>query len=192
MHKYSKLLLVLGLAGVLSIALLAGSALAQGTTPNPQSYGTGCDGMDAGMMQSGMMGHGVMHGAGYGMMGTGVMRGVGHSMMGTGMMRGLSQATHHSGMMGGAWSAETAITGTVPFDCPMAEDSDAASALPTSLEQARVNAEKYLTDHVPGASLAENQQVSCGHYTFDVLKDDKPAGRLSVNGYTGQVWHQAE
>ena len=105
MNKYSKLLLVLGLAGVLSIALIAGSALAQGTTPNRQSYGAGCYDMGAGMMQYGTMGHGMMRGAGYGMMG---------------MMRGMGQGTHHSGMMGDAWSAGTAITGTVPFGCPMA------------------------------------------------------------------------
>ena len=173
MNKYSKLLLVFGLAGVLSIALLAGSAMAQSTTPNRQSNGTGCYGMDAGMMQFGMMGHGMMRGAGYG------------------MMRGMGQGTQHYGMMGGAWSAGTAITGTVPFGCPMAGAWGAASTLPTSLEQARVNAEKYLTDNLPGASLAESQQVYCGHYTFDVLQDDKSAGTLSVNGYTGQVWHQA-
>lgn len=178
MNKYSKLLLVFGLAGVLSIALLAGSAMAQGTTPNRQSYGSGCYGMGAGMVQSGMIGQGMMHGAG-------------HGMMGTGMMRGMGQGTQHHGMMGGAWSAGTAITGTVPFDCPMAGAWGATSTLPTSLEQARANAEQYLADNLPGTSLGENQQVYCGHYTFDVVKDDKPAGRLGVNGYTGQVWHQA-
>ena len=110
MNKYSKLLLVFGLVGALSIALLASSALAQGATPNRQSYGAGCYDMGAGMM----------HGAGRGMMGQGMMRGAGYGMMGMGMMRGQGQGTQHYGMMGGAWSAGTAITGTVPFGCPMA------------------------------------------------------------------------
>ena len=28
-----------------------------------------------------------------------------------------------------------------------------------------------------------------GYYTTDFLLDGKPAGMLSVNGYTGQVWY---
>ena len=186
MNKYFKLLLVFAFAGVLSIALLAGSAMAQGATPTRQYYGAGCYGMGPGTM-----GHGSMYGASTGMMGQGMMYGAGPGMMRMGGMRGMGQGAYNSGMMGGAWSTGTEITGTVPPGCPMAGAWGATSTLPISLEQARINAEQYLADNLPGTSLGENQQVYCGHYTFDMVKDDKPAGRLGVNGYTGQVWHQA-
>jgi hypothetical protein len=28
-----------------------------------------------------------------------------------------------------------------------------------------------------------------GYFTFDVLRDGRPVGMLSVNAYTGQVWY---
>jgi hypothetical protein len=46
--------------------------------------------------------------------------------------------------------------------------------------------------HLPGAK-ADSALPFYGYYTLDILRDGQPAGMLSVNGYTQQVfvhtWH---
>jgi hypothetical protein len=57
-----------------------------------------------------------------------------------------------------------------------------------TLEAAREKAQQYLDDAQPGAVLAEGGVSFYGYYTFDYQVDGKPAGMLSVNGLSGQVW----
>ena len=60
-------------------------------------------------------------------------------------------------------------------------------------EQAIEIAQKYLDANIPGATPATDPTKFYGYYTLDFEKDDKVAGMLSVNGYSGQVflhtWH---
>jgi hypothetical protein len=58
-----------------------------------------------------------------------------------------------------------------------------------TVEKARTAAQQWLDDNQPGAKLADDEMQFYGHYTMDFLKNGKPAGMLSVNGYTGQVWY---
>ncbi len=58
-----------------------------------------------------------------------------------------------------------------------------------SEQQARTNAQKFLDTKFPGTVLAGDTMAFPGYYTTDFLLDGKPAGMLSVNGYTGQVWY---
>ena len=58
-----------------------------------------------------------------------------------------------------------------------------------TVEQARTAAQQWLDANQPGAKLADDEMQFYGHYTMDFLKNGKPAGMLSVNGYTGQVWY---
>jgi hypothetical protein len=62
-------------------------------------------------------------------------------------------------------------------------------SMSVKVEQARTAAQQWLDDNQPGARLADDEMQFYGHYTMDFLKDGKPAGMLSVNGYTGQVWY---
>lgn len=74
------------------------------------------------------------------------------------------------GMMGGWWNrpaGPTAIT----------------------VAQARAAAQGWLDANLPGATLADDEMQFPGYYTMDFLQDGKPAGMLSVNAYTGQVWY---
>lgn len=56
-------------------------------------------------------------------------------------------------------------------------------------------AQTYLDTYFSQAKLTADSKAEpfYGYYTIDVDKDGKPAGMLSVNGYTGQVfphtWH---
>jgi hypothetical protein len=54
--------------------------------------------------------------------------------------------------------------------------------------QAKKYAQKYLDANFPGA-IAEDVHAFYGYYTIHVITDDKVSGMLSVNSYTGQVWH---
>ena len=91
----------------------------------------------------------------------------GQGMMGRGMMGG--------GMMGGYTAPNT--TG------PMSVTAD----------QARQIAQRYLDTYQPGAQADQKPDPFYGYYTIEILRDDKPVGMLSVNGYTQQVlvhtWH---
>jgi hypothetical protein len=73
-------------------------------------------------------------------------------------------------MMGGQWKQQSG---------PMA----------VTVDQARTAAQQWLDANQPDTKLADDEMQFYGHYTMDFLKDGKPAGMLSVNGYTGQVWY---
>jgi hypothetical protein len=65
--------------------------------------------------------------------------------------------------------------------------------MPVTADQARQIAQRYLDTYQPGAQADQKPDPFYGYYTIDTLRDDKPVGMLSVNGYTQQVlvhtWH---
>ena len=58
-----------------------------------------------------------------------------------------------------------------------------------SLAQARTSAQNFLDLKFPGAKLPQDSMTFPGYYTMDFEIDGKPAGMLSVNAFTGQVWY---
>jgi hypothetical protein len=62
-----------------------------------------------------------------------------------------------------------------------------------SAAQAVQAAQRYLDTYLPGARAATDPDQFYGYYTIEILRNDKPSGMLSVNGYTQQVflhtWH---
>lgn len=60
--------------------------------------------------------------------------------------------------------------------------------LTVTLDDARKDAQAYLDAALPGTKVEEDGLAFYGYYTFDVTRDGKIVGMLSVNGYTGQVW----
>jgi hypothetical protein len=61
-------------------------------------------------------------------------------------------------------------------------------APPVSRERARQLAQEFLAQTYPGTAADEGTELY-GYFTFDVLRDGRPVGMLSVNAYTGQVWY---
>lgn len=88
-----------------------------------------------------------------------------------GMMGGLN------GMMGGIFNNSTTVSATMKV---------------TSDQAAKI-AQQYLDQQFPGYQAAASPDPFYGYYTIDIMKDDKPTGMLSVNGFSGQVflhtWH---
>jgi hypothetical protein len=91
-------------------------------------------------------------------------------MGGYGMMGG-------AGMMGGYYN----------------NSSSASTQMTVSAEQALQLAQQYLDQQYPGYKTATDADPFYGYYTIDIMKDNQPAGMLSVNGYSGQIflhtWH---
>lgn len=60
-------------------------------------------------------------------------------------------------------------------------------------EQALKIAKEYLDQQFPGYQVAADADPFYGYYTIDIMKEGKPTGMLSVNGFSGQVflhtWH---
>ena len=65
--------------------------------------------------------------------------------------------------------------------------------MPVTAQQALQIAQKYLDQQYPGYKTAQDADPFYGYYTIDIMKDGQPAGMLSVNGLSGQVflhtWH---
>jgi len=57
-----------------------------------------------------------------------------------------------------------------------------------TIQRARQIASQYLATALPGTTPDEGTAFY-GYFTFDVERDGKPFGMLSVNAYTGQVWY---
>lgn len=74
-------------------------------------------------------------------------------------------------MMGGYW-----------FGAP-------STVMTVAVDQARAKATEFLHLNLPGTALENSTDTFYGYYNIDVLKDGKPIGMLSVNGYTGAVWY---
>jgi hypothetical protein len=102
----------------------------------------------------------------YGSMGGfgGMMGGFGRMMGGGGMLRGL-------------------------YKNP---GSDSSTMTVTSIQAVNI-AQQYLDEQFPGYQASADPDPFYGYYTIDILKDGKPTGMLSVNGFSGQVflhtWH---
>ncbi len=62
------------------------------------------------------------------------------------------------------------------------------ATMPVIAEQAKTNAQQYLTSYLPGTTVGDITTFY-GYYTLEVLNGSSTYGMLSVNGYTGQVWY---
>ncbi|HZQ09684.1 MAG TPA: hypothetical protein VFD70_24110 [Anaerolineae bacterium] len=58
-----------------------------------------------------------------------------------------------------------------------------------SADQAKEKAQTFLKAFLPTTTLVVPPDMFYGYYNFDVLRDGKPFGMLSVNGNTGAVWY---
>ena len=71
--------------------------------------------------------------------------------------------------------------------------SSDSSQMTVTSEQALQLAQQYLDLQYPGYKTATDADPFYGYYTIDIMKDNQPAGMLSVNGYSGQIflhnWH---
>jgi hypothetical protein len=63
-----------------------------------------------------------------------------------------------------------------------------AAEMTVSSTQAIQYAQEYLDKNIAGTKAASDPMAFYGYYTLDYTKDGKPAGMLSVNGTSGQVW----
>jgi len=68
-----------------------------------------------------------------------------------------------------------------------------SAQMTVTAEQALQLAQQYLDQQYPGYKTATDADPFYGYYTIDIMKDNQPAGMLSVNGYSGQIflhtWH---
>ncbi len=58
-----------------------------------------------------------------------------------------------------------------------------------SAEQATEKAQTFLKAFLSNTTLATTPDTFYGYYNYDVLRDSKPYGMLSVNSNTGAVWY---
>ncbi len=63
-----------------------------------------------------------------------------------------------------------------------------SAPMTVSIDQAKTDAQQYLTANIPGATVGDVTTFS-GYYTIEVLQNGATYGMLSVNGYSGQVWY---
>jgi hypothetical protein len=98
-------------------------------------------------------------------------------MSGNGMMGGSGMMGGRNGMMSGYEITPGSVSATMTV---------------TSEQAARI-AQEYLDQQFPGYQAATDADPFYGYYTIDILKDGKPTGMLSVNGFSGEVflhtWH---
>jgi hypothetical protein len=101
----------------------------------------------------------------------------GHMSSAGGMMGGNGMMGGRNSMMGGYNSNTGSVSATMTV----------------TSEQAAKIAQQYLDQQFPGQKAATEPDPFYGYYTIDILKDGKPTGMLSVNGFSGQVffhtWH---
>jgi hypothetical protein len=74
-----------------------------------------------------------------------------------------------------------------------ANPGSVSATMTVTTDQAAKIAQQYLDQQFPGYQAASEPDPFYGYYTIDILKDGKPTGMLSVNGFSGQVflhtWH---
>ncbi len=92
-------------------------------------------------------------------------------------------------MMMGQNAGATATPAATPAAtaAPAATPADISADMPISADQAIKDAQTYLDAHYAGTTAATTAFKFYGYYTIDFLKDGKVIGKLSVNGYNGQV-----
>lgn len=97
------------------------------------------------------------------------------------------------GFMGQGIASATATPAPNATVAPAATPADVSAEMPISAEQAIKDAQTYLDANYAGATAAATTTKFYGYYTVDFSKDGKLIGKLSVNGYNGQVfghiWH---
>jgi hypothetical protein len=88
-----------------------------------------------------------------------------------------------SGQQGGIMGGMASMMGGMGLWTPSA-------GTPTvNPDAARTYAQQFLAIKFPGAKLPADMMTFPGYYTLDFEVNDLPAGMLSVNAYTGQVWY---
>lgn len=109
-------------------------------------------------------------------------------MGGGGMMSG-----NWNGMMGGNGNGMMGGNRKGMMNGYNSNSGSASSTMTVTSEQAVQFAQQYLDKQFPGYQATTDPDPFYGYYTIDILKDGKPTGMLSVNGFSGQVflhtWH---
>lgn len=99
-----------------------------------------------------------------------------------------NQKYGHMSGMGGMMGGRNGMMGN-----GAANPGSVSAAMAVTSEQAVKIAQQYLDQQFPGDKAATDPDPFYGYYTIDMLKDGKPTGMLSVNGFSGQVflhtWH---
>ena len=100
----------------------------------------------------------------------------------------------HMGAAGGMMGRRTGmIGGNGMMRGYYANQGSVSATMTVTSAQAVQFAQQYLDKQFPGYQSATDPDPFYGYYTIDILKDGKPAGMLSVNGFSGQVflhtWH---
>ena len=110
--------------------------------------------------------------------------GMGGNMMGHGIMTGVVVAEPGPNMM---WNTKYSMMRSM---MEQRWQTGASSQLPVSEPVARSIAERYLSQNFPGARVEGITQFY-GYYTLDFEQNERIAGMLSVNGYTGLAWYHS-
>lgn len=87
-------------------------------------------------------------------------------------------------MMGQTVTATPAANATA---APLATPADVSAEMPLTEADAIKAAQTYLDAHYAGATAATSALKFYGYYSIDFSKDGNVIGKLSVNGYNGQV-----
>jgi hypothetical protein len=132
------------------------------------------------MMRNLKYGHMIETGGMMGSAASGMMGGAGGTTLAPAPRAGVggnSTKGRRSGMMGGYNNKPGSASATMAV---------------TSVQAAQI-AQQYLDQQFPSDQAATDPDPFYGYYTIDILKDGKPTGMLSVNGFSGQVflhtWH---
>jgi len=110
--------------------------------------------------------------------------GIGGGMMGYGMMTGTIVPEPGPNMM---WNTKYSMMQGMMGSRGQTSSS---SQMQVSEQEASSIAETYLSQNFPGSHV-EGITRFYGYYTIDFQKDGKIVGMLSVNGYSGEVWHHS-
>ncbi len=98
-----------------------------------------------------------------------------------------------SGMMGGNRNSMMGGNGNGMMGSNNSNPGSVSATMTVTSDQAAKIAQQYLDQQFPGYQAATDPDPFYGYYTIDILKDGKPTGMLSVNGFSGQVflhtWH---
>jgi hypothetical protein len=62
------------------------------------------------------------------------------------------------------------------------------ASMPIDIDEATRYAQNWLNTNFSGADVEEGKAFY-GYYTMDISRDGKIFGMISVNGFTGDVWH---
>lgn len=109
---------------------------------------------------------------------------------GPNMMWNLKYSMHYNGgMMGGSgmMGGRNMMNGT--YDDDYFDNSNILENNEINSKEAYNEGVSYLLKRSETLTLSETYHEFYGYFTFHVEKDGEPAGMLSVNGITGDVWY---